>query len=58
MIWKVKDINKEQMITVLVHLPHLIHMSHSWHILPRNQVELIPNEKFKFPNITTEEFLF
>lgn len=54
MIWKVKDINKEQVITVLLHLPHLIYMSHLWHILLCNQVGHIHNEKFKFHNITAE----
>lgn len=26
MIWKVKDINKEQVIKVALHLPHLVHV--------------------------------
>lgn len=39
MIWKVKDINKEQVITVVLLLPHLIYVSYLWHILPCNQVE-------------------
>lgn len=52
MIWKVKDINKEQ---VMLHLPHLIYMSHFWHILLCNQVGHIHN--FKFENITTERLL-
>lgn len=39
MICKVKDINKEQVITALLHLPHLIYMSHLWHTLLCNQLE-------------------
>lgn len=39
MIWKVKDINKEQVITVVLHLLHLIYVSYLWHILPCNQAD-------------------
>jgi len=34
MIWKAKDINIEQALTVLSHLPDSNYMSHLWHVNP------------------------